>query len=142
MLRRHPRPLLSLFLRCPSPPSSIPFHFATLAAAKPTSPSSLPIMSSSPLTKLSKKARRKFPESILKHQLDICSKTNDLARAISLYDDACAKDAARTNNSSMVSLQSRKHEVAFRTTSPDLEGQKVIKLRHHKDFITIFSSCA
>ncbi|KAL9249055.1 Proteinaceous RNase P 1, chloroplastic/mitochondrial-like protein [Drosera capensis] len=93
MLLRHPRPLLSLFLRRPSSPSLIPFHLSTFAAAKPTSPSSssLPIMSSSPPTKLSKKARRELPESVLKHQLDICSKTNDLARALSLYDDARAK---------------------------------------------------
>ncbi|GAB2287819.1 Proteinaceous RNase P 1, chloroplastic/mitochondrial [Dionaea muscipula] len=105
-----PRPILSLFHRCPN---WIPFthpsitttamnfrfplllctvsaNYSSCSSAQPSLPmgsSSSPVLSS----RLTKKSRQALPGKVLKHQLDMCSRQNDLKEALRLYDDARVK---------------------------------------------------
>nr|GMD04820.1 proteinaceous RNase P 1, chloroplastic/mitochondrial [Ipomoea batatas] len=60
-----------------------PYHFSTASAAVVQEPNA-----TNPGNKLSKKARREAPESVLRFKLDQCSKHGDLEEALRLYHEA------------------------------------------------------
>ncbi|GAB2221585.1 hypothetical protein Drorol1_Dr00012770 [Drosera rotundifolia] len=87
----HPRPLLSFSfsstLSHPQPHPSLSFLSIIMSSSSSSSTSPPPTTT----TTKKKKPRRGQPESDLKHKLDMCSKRNDLAKALQLYDDARVK---------------------------------------------------